>query len=581
VDYRGRYVDYFSAVQDFSRARRQAVREQFLARLQGKSVDLLSYEEVRQKLRARGSHGLGLKEIPLDAIVGSVGRYTDFTRSFLPLVDKNQERWARIQTKFNGLQGLPPIEVYQIGDAYFVRDGNHRVSVARQMGATHIEAYVTKIGTRVPLTPDVQPDDLILKAEYADFLEQTGLDKVRPGADLSVTVPGQYPVLLEHISVHRYFMGIEQQREIAYEEAVGHWYDATYLPVIEVVREQGILAEFPGRTETDLYLWVSEHRAELEDSLGWEIETEAAAADLVEQFSARSERRFTRVTGRLLDALTPDSLEGGPSPGTWRRKRLARQRDTFMFSEILVPISGRESGWPAVAQAVELAQRESARLLGLHVVRSASEQESERVQAVQAEFARQCEALGVQGRLAIETGSVTHTIRERSRWADLVVLELAHPPEPQPVSRLSSGFGTLIRRCSTPVLAVPLATSPMSHPLLAYDGSPKAKEALYLATYLAARGQVPLTVVTVLEGKPVVPGTLAEAQAYLDLRGVQATYLQESGPVAETILQVADEHDSDVLLMGGYGHSPVVEVMLGSTVDSVLRASRQPVLICR
>jgi nucleotide-binding universal stress UspA family protein len=573
-------VDYFSAVQDFSRARRQAAREQFLARLQGRSVDLLSYEEVRQKLKARDSQGLGLKEIPLDAIVGSVGRYTDFTRSFLPLVDKNQERWARIQTKFNGLEGLPPIEVYQVGDVYFVRDGNHRVSVARQMGATHIEAYVTKIEIKVPLTPGVQPDDLILKAEYAEFLEQTGLDKVRPGVDLSVTAPGKYPVLLEHINVHRYFMGIEQQREIAYEEAVGHWYDATYLPVIEVVREQGILAEFPGRTETDLYLWVSEHRAELEDSLGWEIETRAAAADLVEQFSARPERRFTRVAGRLLDALTPDSLEGGPSPGTWRRKRHALQRDTFAFSDILVPISGRESGWPAVAQAVEIAHRESARLLGLYVVGSAGERESERVQVIQAEFARRCEALGVQGRLAIETGSVTRTIRERSRWADLVVLELAHPPEPQPVSRLSSGFGTLIRRCSTPVLAVPWAFSPMGHPLLAYDGSSKAKEALYLATYLAARGQVPLTVVTVLEGKPVIPGALAEAQAYLDLRGVQAKYLQESGPVAKTILQVADEHDSDLLLMGGYGHSPVVEVMLGSTVDSVLRASRQPVLIC-
>lgn len=112
------------------------------------------------------------------------------------------------------LGGLPPIDVYQIGEVYFVKDGNHRVSVARQMGATHIQAYVTQIETGVPLLPDVQPDDLILKAEYAGFLEETHLDQVRPGVDLNMTVPGQYDKLKEHIEVHRHYMGLEQRREI-------------------------------------------------------------------------------------------------------------------------------------------------------------------------------------------------------------------------------------------------------------------------------------------------------------------------------------------------------------------------------
>ena len=141
----------------------------------------------------------------------------------------------------------------------------------------------------------------------------------------------------------------------------------------DVIREQDALRDFPGRTETDLYVWISEHQAELEEALGWEIKTETATADLVEQFSPRTQRRLARLTSRLVDALTPDELEGGPAPGTWRRERLALHHDDCLFADILVLVSGQEDGWDAVAQAIEIACREEARLLGLHVVRSAAE----------------------------------------------------------------------------------------------------------------------------------------------------------------------------------------------------------------
>ena len=183
--------NFVAAIHDFQHARSKAALQEIMARLTGKSADLLSYEDVRRKLKARGRVAQRLEEVPLDAIVGSVGRYADFTRSFLPRQDSDQERWAKVKVAVTGLGGLPPIDVYQIDQAYFVLDGNHRVSVARQVGATHIQAYVTEVRTRVPLSPDVQPDDLILKGEYADFLERTRLDELRPEADLSVTVPGQ------------------------------------------------------------------------------------------------------------------------------------------------------------------------------------------------------------------------------------------------------------------------------------------------------------------------------------------------------------------------------------------------------
>jgi hypothetical protein len=232
---------HFSAANDFYRARNQATLKEIIARFSGKSTELLSYEDVRQKLRAQKGIERGLQDIPLDAIVGSVGRYSDFTRDFLPLRDSDKDRWTRVKIAIQNLTGLPPIEVYQLGGVYFVIDGNHRVSVARQLGATHIQAYVTEVRSRVSLTPDIQPDALITKAEYANFLDKTHLDDLRPQANLSVTAPGKYPLIEEHIDVHRYFLGRDQKREIPYPEAIADWYDTVYTPVVELIRESGIL----------------------------------------------------------------------------------------------------------------------------------------------------------------------------------------------------------------------------------------------------------------------------------------------------------------------------------------------------
>ena len=160
-------------VDDFFRVRRQADLGQLLARLTGKSVDLLEFEEVRQRLRAENLPKRVLKEIPVAAIVGSVGRPQDFTRDFKPRADSDVMRWTRVKAGALGQQGLPPIEVYQVGEAYFVRDGHHRVSVARQLGFDQIEAYVTEVRTKVPVTPDMDLDDVARQARYVEFLERT------------------------------------------------------------------------------------------------------------------------------------------------------------------------------------------------------------------------------------------------------------------------------------------------------------------------------------------------------------------------------------------------------------------------
>lgn len=576
-------LSFSTAVQDFRRARQRAALQEILGWLTGRSSTLLNFEEVRRRLRTAGVESKTLREIPLDAIVGSVGRYADFTRTFLPRRDSDVERWARVKVATGDLVGLSPIEVYQIGDVYFVLDGNHRVSVARQLGADTIQAYVTKIRSRVPLTPDVQPDDLIIKEEYADFLEQAQLDELRPEADLSVTVPGQYRELLEHIEVHRHYMGNEWQRYIPYEEAVGHWYDVVYLPIVQVLRERGILDDFPNRTETDLYLWIGEHRAVLAEEVGWEIEPELIAAGLAGEPAARP--RPVGVVERLLGAMRPAELDAGPPAGEWRRNRLEVRRDDRLFVDILVPVSGEAVAWNALEQAIVIARREGGRLRGLHVVPSEEQAESEAALEVRHEFNQRCGAAGVHGELFIEVGQVTDLICGRARWVDLVVVNLAYPPAAQPLARLGSGFRRLVNRCPRPILAVPGTVTGLERPVLAYDDSPKAKEGLYVATYLAGRWGTPLMVLTVGNGNGAEPKALAGARAYLEEHGIGATYLHPPVPVktgaAEAIMATAESQGCDWLIMGGYGPAPVLEVVLGSVVDQVLREARRPVLICR
>jgi len=286
-------MDYISPTQardEFNRARRRAALQKALAALTRRSIRLLPYDEIREQLKFTGSAYRGIEEIPLDAIIGSVGRFQDFTRTFLPTNPNDAQRWADMRRYMaeNGI--LAPIEVYKVGDAYFVLDGNHRVSVAREMGQTYISAYVTEIKTRVPLSRSDTPEQLINKACYAQFLEQTNLDDLRAGIDLRMTMCDQYDLLLGQIEVHRYFLWLENNRESAYPDVVVDWYDKAFLPVIQVIREQNLVEHFPGRTENDLYVLLTGHRIELEKQLGIQIDHPEAATDLLHTRRTRTRR---------------------------------------------------------------------------------------------------------------------------------------------------------------------------------------------------------------------------------------------------------------------------------------------------
>ncbi len=294
----------------------QARRKAFWQRLSStlgltkEPVNLLSFEDVQHKLRLAQNSYRGLQQIPLDQIVGSVGRYHDFTRTFLPLVEGDSMRWQRI-ADLQLETGLPPIELYKVGDAYFVKDGNHRVSVAQQFGMKTIEAYVWEFETQTGGLPGAgKVDDLIVKEEYRAFLDRTRLDITHPEQDIVLTEPGMYPALELEIQLYRENLERIDGEPRSYAEAAAVWYDLVYTLAVETIRESGALDLFSGRTEADLYVWVSRHRKELSDQYG----TLVSLRDAVAEFTSAQQRpgpvgRVVQSVVGLVQNLTMDRDE--------------------------------------------------------------------------------------------------------------------------------------------------------------------------------------------------------------------------------------------------------------------------------
>lgn len=287
------------AEEAFGSARRRAWWRDVLARLAGRSNTLLSYQQVKNALRLGGPIYRGVQQVPVAQIIGSVDRYRDFDEVFLPAQDRTAGRWKSIARAYYQDIDLPPVRLYKVGDAYFVLDGHHRVSVAREQGVEFIDAEVQEVVSRVPVSADLRAEDLRVLHEYRRFLDRTRLDQLRPEQRIRFTVAGGYDRLLEHIATHRLFMQQEQQRTVSEEEAVAHWYDTVYKPIVDVIREHDVLKEFPARTESDLYLWIVEHLYYLREKMK-DASIEEAADDYADQFSEKPIKRIVRAVAQVL-----------------------------------------------------------------------------------------------------------------------------------------------------------------------------------------------------------------------------------------------------------------------------------------
>lgn len=224
----------------------------------------------------------GMQTVPVNKIVGSEGRYRDFNKRYLPRYEYLRRRWTSIDMAHLQDVVLPPIKLYEIGGLYFVRDGNHRVSVARMQGVLDIDAEVVSLGTEIRLDPNGTMDTLredVIRWEEKRFFESTGLSREIPAKDLLFSATGRYDEILQHILVHKYYINQNRRREISLAEAALSWYRKVYLPIITIIRGNRILRRFPGRTAGDLYVWISRHWDALKQKYGADYSMDDAARD--------------------------------------------------------------------------------------------------------------------------------------------------------------------------------------------------------------------------------------------------------------------------------------------------------------
>ncbi|HET6449803.1 MAG TPA: transcriptional regulator [Spirochaetia bacterium] len=293
---------------DFGRLRTRETLMRILSLLKSQRDEMLSLGDVRSLLRPETETYRGMQTIPIAKIVGSEGRYKDFNRAFLPRHDKLIRRWMSVDIAHYKDVHLPAIHVFEIGGSYFVRDGNHRVSVAKAQGTEFIDAEVISLSSRIPVTPGMTLAELkraVIDFESSRFLEETRLDRLRPGCRIEFTEVGRYDELLGHIREHKWYINLRKSTEIPFEEAAASWYDSVYFPVIEIFRETRILARFPRQTEADLFVYVGRHWGELSQRYGPLFTLEEAAEDFVisRKGIAKAARRWAEDLGAFFRRL--------------------------------------------------------------------------------------------------------------------------------------------------------------------------------------------------------------------------------------------------------------------------------------
>jgi hypothetical protein len=256
------------AQNDFSRARRHQAVARLAQRLRREPSDvnmILPFDEVVEALGRTGERSLGLQSIALDSIVGSVGRTREFDRSFRPTSSRTRPRWERIANAQRRGQDMPPISVYRVGDLHFVRDGHHRVSVARAQGREDIDAYVTEVSTRLGADHAIRPADLPLKSHLRVFLERVPLtpDQVQ---EVRLSDPWAYGALAEGVEAWGFRHAQGCGEHLSRADVAQRWLDEEFRPVVKMLREADLIGS---GTDADAYMRVANERYRLMRTHDW------------------------------------------------------------------------------------------------------------------------------------------------------------------------------------------------------------------------------------------------------------------------------------------------------------------------
>ncbi|HEY1672867.1 MAG TPA: chromosome partitioning protein ParB [Streptosporangiaceae bacterium] len=253
---------------DFLRVRRRQVLARLAGRLSRGPDDvnlILPYDEVTAALGFRGEQFLGLRTIRLDAVVGTVDSRRDFDRRFRPTTGRVRERWERLALAQRRGESIPPIDVYQVGDLYFVQDGHHRVSIAMATRQRTIDAYVTRVLTEIPAEGIRGRSDLVMKSYQRIFQARVPL----PSADyakLTCIDPWSYAELGENVEAWG-FRYMQAEREyLTREQIARRWFSEEFLPVVRMLHAADLIG---AGTDAEAYMRVASQRYRLMRTHEW------------------------------------------------------------------------------------------------------------------------------------------------------------------------------------------------------------------------------------------------------------------------------------------------------------------------
>ncbi len=266
-------------------------------------MDLLALDEVQRRLRIVGQSYAGVHPIEVARVVGSLDRSGDFDRNFKPRRSFSAQRLASLRSAFP--EGdVPPIEAYEVGGAYFVSDGHHRVALALERSTEYIDAEITHLETNVEIGPDVDVRQLIHTEQQRTLLHESGLADARPELVVEFSRPGGYPELLELIKAHGYDLARRLGRLPDASDVAADWCDTVFLPGVAAIHREELPDVYQYKTDADLFLWVYQRRRALR-VLTPDADFDRAAQDARGQ---KVSRRFRRQF--LKEKSTPLRAQG-------------------------------------------------------------------------------------------------------------------------------------------------------------------------------------------------------------------------------------------------------------------------------
>lgn len=298
----------FDAERDFEKILFKSFFIKLLSRFKDSPATLLSLDDIRKRFHLHKEHYHGLQTVEIDKISGSEGRYSEFDRHFLPMSAKSRQKWIAINSAVRDNINLPPVQLYKVDDVYFVRDGNHRISVAKALGQKYIEAEVTEIETPVKVRKGMDRKKILLKQEYTNFLEVTGLKgHVGKEDEIELTELGGYDIILEHIRMQKYILEKDLGKKVPYREAARSWYDDLFKQFVHVNFIYDITAYFPGRTAGDIYIWILNNKKFLVEEFGVPMDIQSAVKALMKKYAGKRKDEIDKLVKHIRESRDNDT----------------------------------------------------------------------------------------------------------------------------------------------------------------------------------------------------------------------------------------------------------------------------------